>query len=384
MAKRSKSRTGRSVPGIKLDLKKFENVHQVAGIQTALLAPGTANATHAALVNTGSGLRFTVSLDRGGDIVEASYNRYGLAYLTPAGTKPPNHAYHRDVEWLYGWAGGLLTTGGPEYMGASRDEDGVHTSLHGRHSSSPATVEMLINPDPQRGRNEMLISMVMRDSRMFGPVLEVRRTIQCIIGQPQIHLYDQVTNRGDTRCAHHWLYHVNLGYPLLDRGGRFIYRGEADTWQAPPSSGKLTDTALNGMKRVGGSIASHAGSGERGIIVQVKPDRGGQCHVGLINASLGLGFELQYPASQLPRLGNWQHYGPRGSYVTGIEPFSGSIMGAEHDDFKGARQFLDPGQTRRYQLTIRVHEGPAALKSFGRHDGRIHHKKNQPKVSSRK
>jgi len=372
MAKSAALKRKSSVPGVPLNLERFENVHQIGGIQRAQLAPGTANATHVALVNTGSGLRFTVALDRGGDIVDASFNRFGLTYLTPAGIKPPSHAYHHDNEWLSGWPAGLLTTGGPEYIGHSRDEQGVRTTLHGRHSSCPATVEMLINPDPQRGRNEMLLSMVCRDSRMFGPVLEVRRTIQCIIGRAEIHLYDQVTNRGDTRCNHNWLYHVNLGYPLLDRGSQLIYRGQAEYWQLPtPPSRPLSDAALNGLKRVGGALAAHAGSGERGLVVEVKPDRDGQCHVGLINQRIGLGFELIYPASQLPRIANWQHYGPRGCYVTGIEPFSGSLMGLAKDDFEGASQYLDPGQTRRYQLTIRVHDDATALKKFARHDGTI-------------
>jgi hypothetical protein len=358
--------------GVALDLEKFENVHQIAGIQTARLSPGTAGETHVAMVNTGSGLRFTVALDRGGDIVDAFYNRSSLTYLTAHGLRPPSHAHHRDMEWLVGFPGGLMTTCGPQFVGRPRIEDGVDVSLHGHHSNTPATVEMLINPDPQRGRNEMLLSMVVRDSRMFGPVVEVRRTIQCIIGRPQIHLYDQVTNRSDTRCPHNWLYHVNLGYPLLDAGSRFIYCGKSSWWHADGTADRPpTDAALNRMKRVPNGLAEHAGTGERGLIVQVKPDREGVCHVGLINKKLSLGFELEYPAAQLPRIANWQHYGPRGSYVTGIEPFSGSLMGKDNDDFKGAEQYLEPGQTRRYQMTIRIHDQKRDLDRFARHDGPV-------------
>ena len=193
--KNKKKKSKSSIAGIDLDLDKFENVHQIAGIRTAMLAPGTADATNVALVNTGSGLRFTVALDRGGDIVDATYNRFSLAYLSPVGIKPPSAAHNVDMAWLRGWPGGLLTSCGPQYIGAPRQEDGVQTSLHGRHSNTPAQVEMLINPDPHRGHNEMLLSMVIRDTSMFGPSLEVRRTIQCVVGRPQIHLYEQVISR---------------------------------------------------------------------------------------------------------------------------------------------------------------------------------------------
>ncbi|MCE9590328.1 MAG: aldose 1-epimerase family protein [Planctomycetes bacterium] len=362
------------------DTDKFENVHQVGGITTATLdhpgLGGVTRGTRVAFVNTGAGLRFTVALDRGGDIVDASFNQHSLAYLSPNGMRPPSHAYHHGLDWLRGWAGGLVTTCGPQYIGGPREEDGATTSLHGHHSNSPAAVEMILNPDPHRGRREMLLSMVVRDSRMFGPVVEVRRQIQCALGVPEIIIHDHVTNRGNTRCAHHWLYHVNLGYPLLDRGAKHIYRGPAEFWEMPAPPGesiirRIGQAAMNRIKTATGPLDAHRGSGERGLIVRVKPARDGMCHVGLVNAKLNLGFELIYPAKALPRLANWQHFGPGGSYVSGIEPFSGSLLGKARDKFPGAEQYLEPGESRRYQLTIRVHNDKAGIKGLMSHDGEV-------------
>jgi len=370
--KKSNTRSSASSAGTGHDLEKFENVHQVAGIQTAQLSPGTADATHVALVDTGSGLRFTVSLDRGGDIVQAFYHQHSLTYLTPQGIRRPSHAYNQGMHWLYGWPAGLMTTCGPLHIGRGRPDDDTVDGLHGHHSNLPATVEMLVNPDLHRGRSEMLLTMVIRDSRMFGPSIEIRRTIQCAVGQSRIHVYDQVTNRGDQRCSHDWLYHVNFGYPLLDAGADFIYRGKAAYWQsAEQGTAFPSDAALNRMKRARGPLAEHAGAGERGLVVEPKADREGQCHVGIINRRLGLGVELAYPVAQLPRLANWQHYGPRGSYVCGVEPFCGSLMGRDNDDHANADLYLDPGQTRRYQLTLHVHTNTKALERFRRYDGPV-------------
>src|SRR6185503_6601393 len=110
------------------DPKKFENVHQIGGIRMGRLdSPGAggADGTRVALIDTGSGFRFTVALDRGGDVVDASYNQFGLAYLSPNGLRPPSHAYHFENEWLRNWPGGLVTTCGPEYIGGSRLENGA-------------------------------------------------------------------------------------------------------------------------------------------------------------------------------------------------------------------------------------------------------------------
>src|SRR5688500_8357271 len=94
---KSGGRRNRSAPldaPVVFDTTKFENVHQVGGIRTATLdgpGPGVGGqGSRGALVDTGSGLRFTVALDRGGDIVDASYNQFGLAYRSPVGLVPPN------------------------------------------------------------------------------------------------------------------------------------------------------------------------------------------------------------------------------------------------------------------------------------------------------
>ena len=361
------------------DLAKFENALQLGGIRTGTLdSPGAGGgcAMRVALFDTGAGLRFTVALDRGGDIVDASFNQFALAYLTPNGLLPPSPAYHAGVEWLRGWAGGLVTTCGPEYMGGPREVDGAKTSLHGRYSSQAAQIETLRNPDPHRGRNEMELCLVVRDSQMFGPVFEIRRTIRCTLGIPEIRIEDEVTNRGDTRVAHHWLYHCNLGYPLLDCGARLVYRGEAEYWVVPPPPGQdivqpLSAAAMNKLKRVPDSLPEHAGSGERGLIVDTEPARDGWCRVGLINNKLKLGLEISYPKKALPRLARWQHYGPRGSYVSALEPFSGSLLGKARDGHKLAEQFLEPGETRRYQLKIHVLAGAKALAQLAKCDGAV-------------
>lgn len=364
---------------MKPDRAKFENPLQLGGIRTGTLdAPGAGGgcAVRVALFETGAGLRFTVALDRGGDIVDASFNQFALAYLTPNGLLPPDPAYHTGVEWLRGWAGGLVTTCGPEYMGGPREVNGEKTSLHGRYSGQAAQIETLRNPDLHKGRHEMELGLLVRDSRMFGPVFEIRRTIRCTLGVPEICIEDAVTNRGDTRVAHHWLYHCNLGYPLLDCGARFIYRGKAVYWTVPPPPGQdivqpLAAAAMNKLKRAPDSLPQHAGGGERGLIVETEAERDGFCRIGLVNDKLKLGLEISYPRKALPRMANWQHYGPRGCYVSGLEPFSGSLLGSARDKHKLARQFLEPGATRNYQLRIRVLTGASQLAELTKGDGPV-------------
>lgn len=290
---------------------------------------------------------------------------------------PPSPAYHTGAEWLRGWASGLVTTCGPQYIGGPREENGEQTSLHGRYSSQPARVEVLRNPDPHLGRFDMELGLLVKDACMFGPVLEVRRTIRCTLGIPEIHIADTVHNRGDTTVAHHWLYHCNLGYPLLDQGARLIYRGRAEYWIVPPPPGEdivqpLSASAMEQLKSVPAPLPEHAGAGERGLIVETAAEQDGWSRIGLVNPGLKLGLEFRYPQQALPRMANWQHFGPRGCYVSALEPFSGSLLGSARDKHPLAQQYLEPGELKRYELKLRVLEGDAPIAELCRCDGPLH------------
>jgi hypothetical protein len=269
-----------------------------------------------------------------------------------------------------------MTTCGPKYVGGPREEGGEQTTLHGRYSSQPAQIELLRNPDPARGQMEMELALIIRESRMFGPSYEIRRRIRCTLGVPEISVHDEVINRGDTRVPHHWLYHCNLGYPLLDEGARFIYRGRAEYWIAPPPPGqdilqRLPEAEMNALKRVPDGLPEHAGAGERGLLIETDAEDDGLTHVALVNPRLSLALELSYSPRQLPRMANWQHYGPRGCYVAGLEPFAGSLLGSKRDRHPLAQQFLEPGESREYALRFHVHESEESLRALEAYDGRI-------------
>jgi hypothetical protein len=222
----------------------------------------------------------------------------------------------------------------------------------------------------------MVLRLIVRDSRMFGPVFDVCREIRCTLGKAEIRILDEVTNRGDTPSAHHWLYHCNLGYPLLDRGARFVYRGRAQYWAQPVPPGQsllqpMPGEAMNQLKEVEGPLPEHAGSSERGLIVEVEPDGHGVCQVGLINSERELGLSISYPVDALPRMANWQHYGPHGCYTSALEPFYGSLLGPSLDEHPGASPRLEPGETRRYELCFKVCADASALADLAKYDGPV-------------
>ena len=83
-----------------------------------------------------------------------------------------------------------------------------------------------------------------------------------------------------------------------------------------------------------------------------------------------MGLELVYRADSMPRLANWQHFG-HGAYVTALEPFSGSLFGKDRDKHPLAAQWLEPGQQKHYELTIKLHTDPAAIEQLLSHGGKL-------------
>ncbi len=330
---------------------KVGNVAQIGGIETSVLDNGLGKSTRIAWVNTGGGLRYKVVIDRGLDIVEAFHNQHSLAWLSHAGVTAPRPDANRGLEWLYSFAGGLITTCGLTHVGGPESDEFGERGLHGRISNLPARIESVIQPDLRTGKLEMSITAVMEQSRVFGPNLELRRTISSTLGEPAIRIHDVVTNLGNTPTPHMILYHCNFGWPLVDEGTDIICKGH---WA---SRGLDMDNAVfnskRNFKKCSKPLESHRGGGEGCAFIDVTADKKGMCTVGLHNRKLGLALALKYSKKQLPWLSNWQHWGP-GEYVTALEPGTNPPIGQG-----GAREqkkliHLAPGKSRSYDLEMAI------------------------------
>src|SRR5262249_55937534 len=93
--------------------------------------------------------------------------------------------------------------------------------LHGRIANTPAT---LIGAGERwdGDRCTLWIEGEVRQSAVFGEHLRLRRRIEADLGEDVIRLSDRVTNAGFDRTPHVLLYPLNLGWPLLDEGSRFV------------------------------------------------------------------------------------------------------------------------------------------------------------------
>jgi len=340
---------------------KISNPAQVGGIETSVLDNGSGRGVRVAWVNTGTGLRYKVVLDRAMDIYDAFYNQHSLAWLSDTGITPPAPFSDKGVDWLRTFGGGLLITCGLSHVGGPEKDEFGERGLHGRISNLPADLESIIQPDPMMGRLDMSLTGRVRETTIFGPRLELKRTISSTLGQPVIRIHDEITNRGNTAVPHMLLYHFNFGWPLVDEGTKIIWRGD---WQA--REGGINDRIFrdgNDFKTCPTPLDDHLGNGEAVANIDITPDADGLCTAGLYNEKLGLAMALRFNKDQLPWLINWQHWG-RGEYVTGIEPATNPLIGQQKAREQNELIFLQPGETRTYELELEILTNPAAIRDF--------------------
>jgi hypothetical protein len=197
----------------------------------------------------------------------------------------------------------------------------------------------------------MSITAVVRESRVFGPNLEIRRTISGVLGEPVIRIRDVVTNVGNTPAAHMILYHCNFGWPLVDEGTQIVWKGTCKSRGLDMDNAVFNDR--RDYRKCPAPMDSHRAGGEGCGFIDVMPDRADLCTIGLYNRRIGLAVSVRYKKRQLPCLANWQHWGP-GEYVTALEPGTNPPIGQSGARRQKRLLHIQPGKNRTYELEIGV------------------------------
>ena len=349
----------KTFPAKKDDSMRYvANPAQLGGIELFGTLDGPGYTNRVASVNTGSGLHYKVVVDRGLDIAEAFYKGMSLSWLSLSGITRPEMSINKGLDWLWGFFGGLVVSCGPSSAGAPCRDKGQDLPLHGKHSNLSATLEAIINPDPLLGRNEMKIQGIVREAKLFEPNLELRRTIRSPLGTSQIVIEDTFINRGPVETEHAWLLHINLGYPLIEPGTELVYKGEVK-----PLPSAVEYFTKRKFWIIPEPLAEHA-VGESVAYIEPKTAGDGMVHCGVINSGRKIGLKISFSKRDFPRFVNWQHFGPNGQYVMGIEPANCGVEGRDKDRQRGWLKFLKPGEKKNYRCTIEVLEGKDQLEEF--------------------
>lgn len=334
--------------------RKISNSQQLGGIETSVLDNGYGRGVRIAWINTGSGLRYKVVLDRGMDILDCFFNESSLAWISHSGHVSPQPFSNKGIDWLRTFGGGLLTTCGLSNAGPPNSDEGGERGLHGNFSNIPA--ELISIKQPDLFRNDLSFEIVgkITETSTFGPSLELTRTISGELGSSAIRICDRVLNRGNTPAPHMVLYHLNCGWPLIDEGTRIVWHGEII-----PKANDINNTDFNKkhqFTRCAPPLKEHDGFGEDVAFIKPSSLDADQVVCGYANDELQLGLKISFSKKQLPWLIHWQHWGEN-EYVTALEPATNPPIGQAEARKNQTLIMLQPGEYKSYELTLEAITG---------------------------
>ena len=329
-------------------IARVGDVSQVGGVRHIELSDGVERGVRAIEFRTGSGLDFTVLVDRGFDISTATFNGRPLMWRSSTQDVSPTYFEEPGYGWLRSFYGGLLVTCGLTYAGAPCIDGGKELGLHGRISNLPA---FSVSADGAWEDDEyvMWASGKVRETTVFGENLELKRCITARLGEPKIWILDQVSNLGYMETPHMILYHINIGFPIVDNGSRLI---------APVKSSLPRDADAEIEKERFAEFTDPVpGFRERVYYLDMVEDEDGYVTVALVNPSLNteevFGVYVKYLKRELPKFSEWKMTA-EATYVVGLEPGNCWVEGRVKERERGTLQTLKPGETRQYHLEIGV------------------------------
>ena len=331
----------------------------VAGIAPVALQGGRETSVRALRFETGSGFVFTAVADRALDVAIAHYGGIPLCWRSCNDIAAPPYYDPHGEEFLRTFVGGLFTTCGLENFGPAGSDQWGSFGLHGRIDATPA--QNLAYESIWQGDQCVLEARgTFRETRVFGENVRLERRLRAAVGGRALEVHDEVTNDGGRSRPHMLLYHCNGGFPIL---------GEAAQLHVSHASMRPRDAEAE----AGLAHWSRGGPPDSAFKEQVFIHEPVVCDDGLAAAVLtnptlregrGLALAIRFDPAQLPALFTWRMLG-YGTYVMGMEPANcPTIEGRIEAEKRGTLPFLEPGETRSYDLRFEVlesHDEVAAL-----------------------
>jgi hypothetical protein len=338
---------------------------QFAGVRLMTLADGVERGIRMLEFRTGTGFRFTVLVDRALDVADCEFRGAAIGWHSPSGFRHPGlHEYEGEggLAWLRSFSGLFVTCGLDHILFMHADSAGhyhyvhrksVDSSIHGRISTIPAR---LTGYGERWDGDECTLYCegVVQQSTVFGEDLHLVRRIEATVGSNAFVLKDRVVNHGFYRTPHMFLYHINVGHPVVDEGSRYLAPIRQTVWASHEA--QYRDQGVGYRTLPGPRERFHEQVWQHEMVA----DANGRVPVAIVNGRFdggrGLGFLVESVKTEFPAQFEWQNL-QEGQYAVGIEPSTNHVMGKPFAKERGELIWLEHGDERHYTTQFAVLDG---------------------------
>lgn len=319
-------------------LKRVGDISSIAGAREFEYTQGPARGMRAIEVKNGAGLSFTVLPDRNMDISYASYNGMPLSFISKTGEISP--AFYDEKDFLRNFTAGLITSCGLTYCGAPCDDNGVSLGLHGRISNA-ASYDVSVSHEWDGDDYIITVRGTSKQATVFGENVSNTRTITVKLGENKIDIENTVENNAFDKTPFMLLYHINLGYPLVDDKSVISTNCE---YERP-----INEAGAKGEADKFIAEKPQHGFDEQVFLYKAPKDAWAQIR----NENLGFGLKISYDGDTMPYLVEWKMMG-EGEYVIGLEPANCTSEGRVVNRDNGTLRYLEPGEKQKIKCSFEI------------------------------
>ena len=263
-------------------------------------------------------IRFLLNVSKALDVMQLYHEGQNMSFISKNGFTA------REIGFLRRFEGGMLYTCGLDSVGG---RDGYE--LHGTIHNTPATVVRA-----ECNEQGIIVEAVIRDTALFGKNLVLKRKVWTGIGEDAVHVEDELCNEGYIDENYCVLYHVNVGYPMLDDGAKVVADVESFASRSPwAEENKGTMYEMSAPK---------VGQEETCYFLKLKTGK-----ASLVNEKIGKKFSVEYSIDTLPCFVEWKSMAS-GDYALGLEPCS-----TELDD-RFTYKCIKAGEKVKFAVALRV------------------------------
>lgn len=269
--------------------ERVSNFLQVGSLRRYTLTEGAGKGLDIIDCDNGN-LRFLINVSKACDIMQVYHQGQNVSFISKNGFSAKTEGFIKRFE------GGMLYTCGLDSAG-NREGYPMHGTIH----NMPAEI---IRADCDE--NGITVESIVRDTELFGKNLVFKRKIFSKIGGDSIKICDTLTNEGYKDEPYCLLYHINLGYPMLDEGAKII--ATIDGYTPRNEWAKKNESNM--------------------FVIQSPEKNREECcyylkmnkpEVAVVNEKIGKKFTLNYSQNTLPCFVEWKSMAS-GDYALGLEP----------------------------------------------------------------
>ena len=296
---------------------RISNFQQVASIRRYTLTEGRGKGLDVLDCDNGK-IRFLLNVSKACDIMQLYHEGQNMSFVSKNGfTK-------REIPFLKRFEGGMLYTCGLDSVGGREGYE-----LHGTLHNIPAEIIRA-----ECNESGILVEAIIRDTALFGKNLVLKRRVFTEIASDSVSVEDTLVNEGYKTEEYCLLYHINVGYPMLDNGAKVV--ADVESYTPRTAWAKQNETTMYAMND---AVPNQE---EACYFLKLsKPE------IALVNEKIGKKFTVSYSGDTLTHFVEWKSMAS-GDYALGLEPCT-----TELDD-RFAYKTIEVGEEIKFFVKILI------------------------------